>query len=347
MIQIVTDSTASIPAEFARAHNIDVLSLSVSFNGKEYKDSELNLDKFYKNISSMKENPPKSSQPSAAIMQQYFEDAARAGNAVVGIFMSSHMSGTFDGAVRAASAVGANRPAFQYALVDTLSNSFDEAHSVIAATMARDAGLTCYQCARAAADAVACSRFLFAPESLSFLRAGGRIGGAAALIGNLVKLTPVLTVEDGSAETFAKVRTQKKAGARIAEQLVADVKECKLKSATVHYIGSPEPAKAWAEKLIYPIVGHEVDVVPVSPVIGSHVGPSFGVAYVCEKPLAGKLKKEKPEIVRSFAVKVTDPFTRAKNTVVRAIMPHQGGGNEKVNSKCEEQRNEKCNAKKL
>ena len=315
MIQIVTDSTASIPAQFARDHKIDVLSLYVRVNEKDYLDAELDLDKFYKHINEMKDNPPKSSQPSAATMQEYFEAAARAGNAVVGVFMSSKMSGTFDGALRAAAAVGANRPSFQYALVDTLTNSYDEAFSVLAAAEARDAGKTCYQCARAAASAAGCSRFLFAPESLSFLRAGGRIGGAAALVGNLVKLTPVLTVEDGSAQTFAKVRTQKKAGAKIAEQLAADAQACELKNVVVHYIGSPAPAKKWAKNTIEPLVGKSVEVLPVSPVIGTHVGPAFGVAYECEHPLAGKFKKEKPEIVRSFAVKVKEPFTRAKNTI--------------------------------
>jgi len=62
-----------------------------------------------------------------------------------------------------------------------------------------------------------------------------------------------------------------------------------LKSVIVHYIGSSDEARKWAQKVIAPICGHEVAVVPVSPVIGLHVGPAVGIAYECNEALPGKL----------------------------------------------------------
>ena len=308
MIRIVTDSTASLPRELTESRNIDVLSLFVRFDGTDYEEATLDVDDFYGKIDQMIDNPPKSSQPSAATVQEYFEDVAKSGDVVIGVFMSSAMSGTFEGAVRAATAVGVSRPSFQYVLIDSLSNCFDEGFAVLAAADARDEGASLYQCALAAADAVGRSRFLFAPESLSYLRAGGRIGSAAALIGNLVKLTPVLTVVDGGTSTFAKVRTQKKAADRILQQLEEDMHDSPLIDAVVHYIGDSAPAEKWAREKVEPLIGHEVRVLPASPVIGAHVGPSYGIAYVCEKPLKGKLEKKTPEMVKSLAVKVMRPY---------------------------------------
>lgn len=125
------------------------------------------------------------------------------------------------------------------------------------------------------------TRFLFTPETLTFLQKGGRIGGAAALLGNLIQLSPVLTVRDGQATTLAKVRTRKKALDKIVQTFKADVEAYGLKRVMVHYIGDKNPAVAWAREVIEPLVGHAVDVLPVSPVIGLHVGPAVGIAYEC------------------------------------------------------------------
>ena len=299
MIQIVTDSTASLPRSLTESLNIDVMTLHVHYDGKEYKDATMDLDEFYQNIADMKNNPPKSSQPNQIELEEYFEKAVREKNQVVGIFMSSSMSGTFEGALRAARVVEARCKEFSYAFVDSLSNSLDEGFAVLSAVAAREAGASCYQVAKEAADTVGCTRFLFAPESLSYLRAGGRIGSGAALLGNAIKLTPIFTVSDGVATVLTKVRTQKKAAVRIMEIFADDIKDHELNDVVVHYIGSKEPALKWCKKSVEPFLGREVPVLPVSPVIGCHVGPAFGIAYQCKSPLKGKLVKAKPEIVCS------------------------------------------------
>ena len=289
MIRIVTDSVASIPATDVHDLGISVASLHVHHRGCAYVDAEMDVDEFYSHIGEMIEDIPTSSQPCQQGFVELFEQIAEAGDELLGIFMSSRMSGTLDGAVQAAESVREKYPDFRYRIVDSTTNSYDEAFCVMAAARCRDEGATLDECAQEAALTVERSRFLFTPETLAFLKAGGRIGNAKALLATLVRIRPVITVKDGESHTFANVRTTKKALAAIAQKLKEDAAECGLKDVVVHYIGASDKAREWARKVIEPIAGKKVSVLPVSPVIGCHVGPAVGIAYCCARALAGKV----------------------------------------------------------
>lgn len=299
MVKIVTDSVASIPAEVVRNRDIEVVSLYVNREGREYREADMDVAAFYEDIADMIDNPPTSSQPSQHALEELFGRAAEVGDEVLGIFMSSKMSGTFEGAVRAARAVRERFEQFRCTLVDSTSNCGDEMFAVLDAADARDAGASLAECVRAATDAVAASRFIFAPESLAFLKAGGRIGGASALLGGLLQISPVLTVADWETATLAKVRTWKKTLARMVDTFKGDIETFGLKRVVVHYIGAAAPAVQWAREAVEPVVGHAVEVLPVSPVIGVHVGPAVGLAYECERPVPGKLTAPASELVFS------------------------------------------------
>ncbi len=289
MVRIITDSVASIPADVAREAGIDIVTLYVNRDGTEYADASMDLDVFYADIYDMVDDIPTSSQPSQHTLEELFEASAKAGEEVLGIFISTGLSGTFDGAVRAARAVKSRNIDFACTLIDSTSCGYDEAWPVFDAVEARDAGAGLAGCTKAALAGMESTRFLFTPETLTFLQKGGRIGGAAALLGNLIQLSPVLTVRDGQATTLAKVRTRKKALDKIVQTFKADVEAYGLKRVMVHYIGDKNPAVAWAREVVEPLVGHAVDVLPVSPVIGLHVGPAVGIAYECARSLTGKI----------------------------------------------------------
>lgn len=289
MIRILTDSVASIPADVAEKAGIEIVTLYVNRGGQELADADIDLDAFYAEIYEMVNDIPISSQPSQHTLEELFEDVARAGDEVLGVFISSALSGTYEGAVRAARAVKARNIDFSYALIDSASCGYDEAWPVFDAVDVRAEGGSLAECADAVLKGIESTRFLFTPETLTFLQKGGRIGNAAALLGNLIHLSPVLTVIDGKATTLAKVRTRKKSLERIVKEFKDDVEKHGLKNVVVHYIGDKMPAVQWAREVIEPLVGRRVPVMPVSPVIGLHVGPAVGIAYECLHALTGKL----------------------------------------------------------
>lgn len=290
MIRVITDSTVYLPPEVRNAPDVRVLSLFVRHAGEEYVETQMDIDAFYGRIGEMIKDIPTSSQPSPLLVEEELEDAARAGDSVIGLFLSSGLSGTFEGVIRAARVVEARHASFEYAIIDTNSTGGDSSGPVLEAIDAVRAGYSLSHCVQRALFGVQSSRIIFAPESLDYLRAGGRIGAAGALLGGLMNIRPVLTVTDGSVRVLAKVRSQKKALARILAQLDEDIHQAGgLKRLVVHYIGSKEPAIKWAREVVEPLVGHSVDVVPVSPVVGCHVGPAMGIAYQCNNPLALKV----------------------------------------------------------
>ena len=289
VIRIVTDSTASIPKDVADQHDIDVVSLHLHWKGMEYEDSSMDVDSFYEDIYEMITDIPTSSQPSLASIERIFEEAAEESDDVIGVFMSSSMSGTMNCALNAARSVASRYKKFNFRIIDAMSNSFDEAFPVLAAVEGRDAGCSLDECCDRVKHAIASSRFLFTPESLRFLKAGGRIGKASALFGHILRICPILTVTDGETTTFDKVRTHRKAVSSMTKKFKSDIEKYGLKNVIVHYIGSSEEARTWAREVIEPLCGREVSVVPVSPVIGLHVGPAMGIVYECDEALPGKL----------------------------------------------------------
>lgn len=298
MIKVMTDSVTSLPQDLIESLGVEVVSLYLRYDGKEYEETTMDVDAFYKDIADMAGNPPKSSQPSPAHLEQLFEECAIKGEEVLGVWISTGLSGAYEGILRAARSVKERHQDFKYAMIDSRSCAFDEAFPVIEGVRAVRAGKSLHDAAQAVIDGIMSSRFIFSPESLTFLQKGGRIGNAAALIGSVLRICPVLTVTDGVPRPMATVRTHKKALKRMVEILQKDIAERGgLKDIAVHYIGDSTLARAWARDTIEPLLGRTVRVCPVSPVVGAHVGPAVGFCYQCNKPLEGKLSFDASSLV--------------------------------------------------
>jgi len=283
-VRVVTDSVASIPADEVEALGIDVVSLWVNDGESNLADLDIDHDAFYKRLADMS-HLPTSSQPSVDSLLVAFRSAVERGSDVVGVFISEKMSGTVATARMAADMVREQFPEARIHIVDSRSNSMQEGFAVIAAATAASAGESMERCVEAAIATARRTRYLFTPASLEYLRRGGRIGTASALLGNLLQIRPILTVENGETTTFSKVRTPGKALSEITRQFAYDVREFGLRRAVVHYIGDREPAERFAREQIEPIVGADVQIIPVSPVVGLHVGPAVAIAYETERDL--------------------------------------------------------------
>ncbi|MDR1412966.1 MAG: DegV family protein [Actinomycetes bacterium] len=284
-VRIVTDSTANLSPEQIDAHRLTVVTLCVIVDGVATAEVDLNLADFYRRLPEM--NPlPTSSQPTVGTFRNTFNALLDEGDEVLGIFLSGGLSGTYETARMVATQVMAERPGAQIDIVDSKSTSMALTYPVLAAAKAAEGGATLKTCAQVARQTVSCARFLFAPHSLEYLRRGGRIGRASALLGSALKLVPVLGPENGVVYTWAKVRTFSKALVAIKDRFLRDVEECGgLKHICVHYIADSATAEKFRDNVIEPLTDLAVSFEPVSPVVGTHVGPAVGVAYQTFLPM--------------------------------------------------------------
>lgn len=284
-VHVVTDSVASIPADLVAENDLDVVSLHVNDRGTDRRELEMDVTDFYQRLEDM-QTLPTSSQPSVDELLSTFRRTLERGSDVLGVFISSRMSGTVETARMAAEMLLPDFPGRRIELVDSGSNSMEEGFGALAAAKAAQAGEAIERCVASAAETLRKTRYLFTPHTLEYLRRGGRIGGASAMIGGLLQIRPILTVEDGETQEFAKVRTQSKALSEIARKLAEDVASYGLADVIVHYIADRELAERYAAEQIAPIAGRGVRTIPVSPVVGLHVGPAIGVVYTTEREWA-------------------------------------------------------------
>ena len=199
---------------------------------------------------------------------------------MVGVFISELMSGTYSTALLARDLVREKHPDSVIEEVDGRSNSLELGYAVLAAAEAAAEGKSVPEVVAAAEERTRHTRFLFTPMTLDYLRRGGRIGNAQALLATLLQIKPILTVVDGVTDTFAKVRTLQKAHDLIVETFAADIEAFGgLGEAYVHHINDRAAGERFAAR-VSEVAGRPVEVRDIGPVVGTHVGPgTVAVVY--------------------------------------------------------------------
>ena len=277
-IKIVTDSTSYIPEEFINKYDISVVSLNVIMNGESIREVDLDNETFYSKMEESTEIPS-SSQPSPDEIYNTFENIIKEGNSIVGIFIFSDMSGTVSSANLIKNMLLEKYPTAHIEIVDSRSNCMQMGYVAIEAAKAAAAGKSMEEVIDVCTSVINNSRFLFTPDTLDYLKKGGRIGGASALLGTLFQIKPILTVCDGKTTVFTKVRTKKKAVDTLVTTLVNDLQGKELGGVIVHHINCQDEGLSLAAK-IKKQLGVDVQIDTIGPIIGLHVGPgSIGVAY--------------------------------------------------------------------
>jgi DegV family protein with EDD domain len=283
-VRVVTDSTSYIPPEQADALGIAVVPLSVTLGGVTQDEREVDSDEFYRRMRGTGEFPT-SSQPSVAVVVDALETPVAEGDDVVAVTISSKMSGTYDTALMARDQVLERHPGAVIEIVDSRSNSMEEGFAVLAAARTAAEGASAAEAVAAARRTIARTRWLFTPATLDYLRMGGRIGNAAALLGAMLQISPVLTVVDGVTSSLKQVRTHRRALVTIAESAAADFASHGFVDAVVHHVLAPDEGEALAT-MIEERSGHRPRVQPLGPAVAVHVGPgSLGVVYETREEL--------------------------------------------------------------
>lgn len=280
-IKIICDSTAYITEKIINEYDISIIPLSVIFETESFKEIDIDNETFHKKMAKSP-NIPTSSQPSIDELYNMFEKFINEGHAIVGIFMSSELSGTFSSVNLVKNMILENYPDAEIEIIDSRITCMPMGFAVIQAAKAAQQGKSIEEIIERIYKVLDNCRILFVPDSLEYLKKGGRIGGAAALLGAVLQIKPILTVEDGKATVFDKVRTKKKSVDKMLEKLMLDINERGLGEVAVQHINSLDEACELANR-IKDRLGVEVGICDISPVIGVHIGQkAIGISYYTE-----------------------------------------------------------------
>ena len=278
---VVTDSTAYIPAEYIKKHNITVAPQVLIWDNETFRDGvDIRPDEFYSRLKTAK-TMPSTSQVSPATMQSIFQPLVDQGLEVLGIFISSKLSGTLQSAIQGREMMGSAGD--KVTLIDSQSTAMALGFQVLAAARAIETGASLKECAAFAESAHERTGLFFAVDTLEFLHRGGRIGGAQRFIGAALNLKPILALKDGRVEGVERIRTKSKAHDRILELVSEQVKgKSNIRIATLH-ANAVEDAKALLDRVKRELNPVETVFTEVSPVVGTHAGPgTVGLAFMVD-----------------------------------------------------------------
>jgi len=277
-IRIISDSTCDLSPEDQRRLDIVVVPLTVDFSGTSYLDGiEITSEQFYEKLDSCEELPT-TSQVSPQRFIDVFEGYLEAGDDIVGIFISGEISGTYDSACIAKKMLGSDR----LHIVDSKSATMGLALLLNEAAKQRDAGLEATQIADHAAMLSGKIRFFAAINTLKYLRKGGRVSAATAIVGEILGMKPIVTMVNGSIHSVGKTRGLSAAINMILQKVLVDLPDLRYGVAFAHSC-SPELVEEAAACMKGPLKLVDWSICNIGSVIGTYVGRGgIGFAYIAQ-----------------------------------------------------------------
>jgi len=270
--KILTDSTADLPESWTQEHDVQVLGLTIQLDGQTYETvgpDKLTSEQLLAKMESG--SKPTTSQINVGQFEDVFRQYAQEGTAVLYVAFASALSGTYQSAVMAREMVLEDYPEAIITILDTKAASMGEGLLVMKAVEARAAGQSLEQTADLLQSLVPRVKTYFLVDDLNHLMRGGRISKAAALMGSLVNIKPIIAVTaDGSLDSVAKVRGKKKAQAEVVRMTLETISEPLV---VIAYAGEKEVAENVKEQLLASGEVTEVLILPLGPVISTHTGP--------------------------------------------------------------------------
>lgn len=267
-IALVSDSTACLHPSFVERYGVEIVPLYIKIGERTLRDGvDITPDEFYEQLPRCTPLPT-TSQPSAGDFGTVYQALRdRGASGIVSVHLSAGISGTINSANLAAQQM----EGFPIRIIDTQCASAGHMLAVEAGANALAQGADLEGVAAAVERAVEAQRIVFTVDTLEYLYKGGRIGGAAALLGSLLQFKPLLTFRDGKIDALERVRKSSRALARLAE-VMAGWTNGEPQRAVVIQAACMDRAEALAAMLPEYLNVAETQIVPLTPVIGAHVG---------------------------------------------------------------------------
>lgn len=279
---VTTDSTCNLPQTLVDAHGIPIIPLTVHWGGESYYDGvTLDIDTFYEWLQT-RDDFPTTSQPSAGAFIDFFQKVAekKQTDTILGVFISNEMSGTLASAIQAKAHLSETRPDLRIELVDSRSVSMGLGLQVLAAQRAAESGASIEAAIAVTERCREASHTLFAVDTLEYLHRGGRIGGAARLLGSALNLKPVLTFVDGKVEPLEKVRSRSKSLRRLVEIAEERLDGQNPTELAIIQAEAEDDLPDFKEMIRERLKPEQLYTVTLSPVVGTHGGPgTLGMAF--------------------------------------------------------------------
>jgi fatty acid kinase fatty acid binding subunit len=271
MINIITDTTSGLPLEISERYQIPVIPQIINFDNQSYYEGiDLNNQSFMKMLKASKALP-KTAAPPPELFIQEFNKLIPFGGTIFCIHPSAELSGT----VRSALMASQEFPDADIRIIDTRSVGSPIATLVQLAAewalMGEDADSIEQKIRRM----IPSNRIYFLVDTLEYLAKGGRIGGATALLGSVLKIKPILALSNGRVEQFEKARTQKHAANRLIQLVKSQAATNGEAYISVMHAAIPELAQDFANTLCSEFGLNSVPILDVPPAIVVHGGPGI------------------------------------------------------------------------
>jgi DegV family protein with EDD domain len=265
-VAIVTDSTADLPSQLVKGRGISIVPLTLNFEGRSLLDGvEIRPSEFYRRLPNATTHPT-TSQPSAGQFAEVYASLLDGHDEVVSIHISEKLSGTFASAMQGAEMTDAKR----VRVVDSHLVSMSLGLLTLAAAELAAHGADGETVERRVTEMRDDVQTYFSVATLEFLRRGGRIGRARALLGSVLQVKPVLCIRDGLVTPLERVRTFERALNRIVE-LTREVDRGKGLCVIVGHADAEADAERVGREL--EPVAETLMIQPLGPVVGAHAGP--------------------------------------------------------------------------
>lgn len=276
-VTIVTDSTAYLPQELLDSLGITVVTLSVNWDGKTYRDGiDIKPDEFYTRLAKS-ETLPTTSQSTVHDYSEVYKKLLAEDKEILVLPISSGISGSINSAIQAKELYN-DAP---IEVVDTKLVSMALGFMVLAAARAAAEGASLQECKKIAIEAYSKIGVYFVVDTLKYLHAGGRIGGAKRFVGTALRIKPVLEIRDGKIEAVKSVISMKKAIEAMVELVEKDIAGRTPVRISVFHALAENEARELLESTVKKFNAVEGILSYVSPVVGSHVGPgTLSIAYM-------------------------------------------------------------------